>query len=261
MPKKVFDSATLRSSVVIGNPQQHKSAGWVPATKEQYPNPGKPTYERVKKEPNKSDVAFGDNTSREFNNFYAGEFNKTTSAMSKLYTKSKPAPGFDRLTANKTNYELGATETEYVSGNMRATQNPKYLPSPGGPTFPSLAERDFNPHTLAGYKFDLVTCKKEGYIERPQPGSLPNCDKDLYGNLVGYGNPKTYYDLTVARTRPKPKKPVSVAEKEKFMQAPLDSCMAIRPPVSSDKRHNPLGDTRARAKASMRMGRSSIQLG
>ena len=265
MPKKVFDVATLRSSVVIGNPSTYQEKQWSSATKQQFPNPGKPTYKRVKKEPNKSDVPFGDNRTRNFYDFYSEQFCKDTSSQSQLYEKRKPAPGFDRLSANKTNYELGETETVYKTQNMRSTQNPKNLPKPQGPTYPPLDKREFNPHNLAGYKYNLVTCKKEGYIQRPQPGSLPNCDKDLYGNLVGYGNPKTYYDLTVGRTRPKPRKPASVAEQEKNMEAPLDSLMALRPPLSRDKAYHPLGNTRNRSSnpnspiAKRMMGASSIQ--
>ena len=262
MPKKVFDVATLRSSVVIGNPSTYQEKQWSSATSSQYQNPGKPTYKRVKKDPNKSVVPFGDNKSRRFHDGYTQEFCKEKSSQSRLYEKRKPALGFDRLSANKTNYELGNTETTYNSQNMRATQNPKYLPKPEGPTYPPLDKREFNPHNLAGYKYNIVTCKKEGYVERPQPGALPNCDKDLYGNLVGYGNPKTYYDLTVGRTRPKPKKPASVAEQEKTMQAPLDSLMALRPPLQRDNTHHPLGNTRRRAgnpNMKSMMGGSSVQ--
>ena len=152
MPKKVFDVATLRSSVVIGNPSTYQEKQWSSATKQQFPNPGKPTYKRVKKEPNKSDVPFGDNRTRNFNDFYSEQYCKDTSSQSQLYEKSKPAPGFDRLSANKTNYELGETETVYKTQNMRSTQNPKNLPKPQGPTYPPLDKREFNPHKLAGYK-------------------------------------------------------------------------------------------------------------
>ena len=267
--KKVFaDAKTQKSSVVLGNPSENRPSQWTAATASQYPNPGKPTYKLVQKYGNHSDVNVGDNKYREFNSGQRAEFCKETSAQSTQYQRRKPAPGFDRLTASKTNYDLG-TDAErknpdlYTSGNMRATQNPKTLPVPGGPTFPSLAERDYNPHNLAGYKFELITGKAENYIPRPQPGSLPNCDKDLYGNLVGYGNPDTYYDLTVGRTRPKPKVPVTMEEAEKNVRAPLDSLMCLRPPLESDARHDPLGNSRKEGRQQAdamrrRMGASSI---
>ena len=79
------------------------------------------------------------------------------------------------------------------------------------------------------------------------------------------GNPKTYYDLTVGRTRPKPQKPASVAEQERNMEAPLDSLMALRPPLPRDNTYHPLGNTRNRSSnpnsplGKKMMGRSSIQ--
>ena len=44
------------------------------------------------------------------------------------YKRAMPAPGFDRATANRTNYELGKTRTDYHTANEMSTQNPKHLP-------------------------------------------------------------------------------------------------------------------------------------
>ena len=57
--------------------------------------------------PYKSQVNLHETKEQFYESVAAADFGKETSALSTTYTKRKPAEGFDRLTANKTNYELG----------------------------------------------------------------------------------------------------------------------------------------------------------
>jgi hypothetical protein len=243
MPKKCFTGATnqSRSTVQLGNEAQHgSSAGWGSQTKADFDprvaRSGDP-YRRVKKDPNASHVRFARDgaTPRNYDSVTREEFGPATSVHASTYTRAAPAPGFDRQTANQTNYELGETPTHYVTANELSTLNPRDQPSPGGPTFPTLASRDYNPNNCAGYKHNLVTGKNDPYASyRPLPDRFKSNDKDLYGTLVG--RPREgqtrHYDLTVGRTRENPKMPPKPLDEAR--EPPLDSVAALRPPLPGD---------------------------
>lgn len=241
MPKRTFAGAkTYQSSVRIGNSATHSENTWQSHTKSQFGPESRAKsepYRRVKRDPNASNVSLSSagTTSRHFQSVTAGEFTQNQSSLSKSYRRARPAPGFDRQTANKTNYELGRTETTYDTANRRSTRHPSSMPEPKGPDHPNIGIRDYNPHNCAGYKHNLVTGKNDPYApHRPLPARFKSNDKDIYGNLVGMGVTNRYYDLTVGRTRPKPKAPPTVKAREESMRPPLDSLMALRPPMDSD---------------------------
>lgn len=244
MPKKTYSGAAnqSRSSVQLGSVEQYGGSNtWMPQTREDFDprvvNSADP-YKRVKKNGNKSNVRFARDgaTPRDYTTATSGEFGPAKSVHASTYKRAMPAPGFDRQTANKTNYELGATRVSYHTANEMSTQNPKDLPSPGGPDFPKLAGRDYNPHNCAGYKHNLVTGKMDPYaVHRPLPDRFKSNDKDLYGNLVGApreGQGK-YYDLTVGRTRNKPTPGKNLLDKP--ADPPLDSLICLRPPLQGDR--------------------------
>ena len=245
MPKKTYSGAAnqSRSSVQLGSVAQYGGADtWMPQTRQDFDptvaRSGDP-YKRVVKNPNASNVRFARDgaTPRDYTTATSGEFGPATSVFSGSYKRAAPAPGFDRATANRTNYELGNTATSYHTANELSTQNPKDLPSPGGPEFPKLAARDYNPHNCAGYKHNPVTGKNDPYaIHRPLPDRFKSNDKDLYGNLVGAPREgqEHYYDLTVGRTRKKPTPGKNLLEKP--VEPPLDSLVCLRPPLKGDRR-------------------------
>ena len=247
MPKRTFAGArTYKSSVVIGNPEQHREAGWQSHTKARFAPEGvagAPEYRRVRKDPNKSNVPLGGVGGRHpgrdrptsYLSVNAENFSDTFSVRAGSYRRARPAPGFDRQTANRTNYELGTTATEYVTTIETSTQNPKELPSPGGPEFADIGVRDYNPHNCAGYKHNLVSGTDAPHAsQRPLPGRFKSNDKDIYGKLVGGLDEERYYDLTVGRTRKRPQAPPTSKERDRSLNPPLDSLMALRPPLESD---------------------------
>jgi hypothetical protein len=245
MPKKTYSGASnqSRSSVRLGS-EQLGSATWMPQTRDDFDpvvaRSGAPYVRRVV-HGNASEVKFGkggDGTPRDYTTATSGEFGPATSVHAASYSRAAPAPGFDRATANRTNYELGETRTDYHTANEMSTQDPKHLPSPGGPDFPKLAGRDYNPHNCAGYKHNPVTGKDDPYaVHRPLPDRFKSNDKDLYGNLVGVPREGQmhYYDLTVGRTRAKPVPGKNLLEKE-VAEPPLDSLVCLRPPLEGDRR-------------------------
>ena len=62
--------------------------------------------------PYKSQVNLKETTEKFYESVAASDFGTETSSLSSTYKKRKPAEGFDRLTANKTNYELGAESNQ-----------------------------------------------------------------------------------------------------------------------------------------------------
>ena len=116
MPKKVFDVATLRSSVVVGTrPHIRKNSGVLQQTRNtqilgsQRINVLKKILIRVSC--HLAITKVGD---------FMMDTHKNSVKRSRLSpdcTRSEYAPGFDRLSANKTNYELSNTETIYNSQN------------------------------------------------------------------------------------------------------------------------------------------------
>ena len=143
MPKKTYSGASnqSRSSVRLGS-EQLGSATWMPQTRDDFDpvvaRSGAPYVRRVV-HGNASEVKFGkggDGTPRDYTTATSGEFGPATSVHAASYSRAAPAPGFDRATANRTNYELGETRTDYHTANEMSTQDPKHLPSPGGPDFP-----------------------------------------------------------------------------------------------------------------------------
>ena len=241
MPKRTYNgpSNQSRSSVTLGNEQQYGgSSEWEPQTKTDFaPDTlkGAEPYQKVIKDGNFSEVQFAREgaTPRNYDSVSAEEFGPSTSVHNSEYTRAAPAPGFDRETANKTNYELGETATIYKTAVETSTQNPKDLPSPGGPEFPKLGLRDYNPHNCAGYKHNVVTGKPDPYAPaRPLPKRFESNDKDLYGDLVGIGSQTQYYDLTVCRTRSKPQAPP--APLDDVVESCLDSLVCLRPPLAGD---------------------------
>ena len=242
MPKKTFNGAAnqSRSSVTLGNEDQYGgSSTWQPQTKASF-NPetvarAEPYHNRgASIQGNASKVKFDVDGAPPVNyeSVNAEEFGPNTSVHNSSYVRAAPAPGFDRDTANQTNYELGDTPTIYKTAVEQSTQNPKNLPSPGGPTFPALAGRDYNPHNCAGYRHNVVTGKNDPYAkDRPLPKRFESNDKDLYGDVT-LATTDQYYDLTVQRLRRKPQAPPAVSEQ--VVESCLDSCVALRPACQGD---------------------------
>ena len=245
MPKKTYNGEAnqSRSSVQLGSEAQYGgAASWTSQARQAFDprvaRSGEP-YKRVIKNGNASNVQFSRDgaTPRSYTTATSGEFNAKTSVHAASYRRAAPAPGFDRQTANKTNYHLGKTPTDYHTANEMSTQNPKDLPSPGGPTFPPRHTRDYNPHNCAGYKHNPITGNDDLYAaHRPQPDRFKSNDKDLYGSLVGAPREGQahYYDLTVGRTRAKPIPGKNLLEKP--VDPPLDSLICLRPPLEGDRR-------------------------
>ena len=248
MPKKTYNgpSNQSRSSVTLGNEAQYGgSSTWKPETSQRF-NPttvaqAEPYHNRGRSiNGNASKIKFDVPGAPPVNyaSVNAEEFGPNTSVHNQNYVRAAPAEGFDRETANRTNYELGETPTVYQTAVEQSTQNPKNLPSPGGPTFPALGLRDYNPHNCAGYRHNVVTGKHDPHAkDRPLPKRFESNDKDLYGNLVGVPREGQmhYYDLTVGRTRAKPVPGKNLLEKE-VAEPPLDSLVCLRPPLEGDRR-------------------------
>jgi|TARA_B110000208_G_scaffold181825_1_gene232960 hypothetical protein len=238
--KKTFTGAAnqSRSSVQFGNEEQYGgSSTWQPHTKASFAPEtvqGAEPYVKRNVDGNASRVKFGrvGATPRNYDSVSAEEFAANTSVHNPTYVRAAPAPGFDRQTANKTNYELGETDTVYKTAVELSTQNPKDLPSPGGPEFPKLGLRDYNPHNCAGYKHNVVTGINDPYAKnRPLPRRFESNDKDLYGDVTLCSTDQ-YYDLTVQRMRSKPQAPPAALDE--VVESPLDSCVALRPPMQGD---------------------------
>ena len=245
MPKKTYNgpSNQSRSSVTLGNEDQYGgSSTWQPNSRASFAPEtvkGAEPYHKREVNGNASKVAFGrvGATPRNYASQNAEEFAENTSVHNPTYKRAAPAPGFDRQTANKTNYELGDTETIYETAVAQSTQNPKELPSPGGPEFPKLILRDYNPHNCAGYKHNVVTGINDPYAkDRPLPKRFESNDKDLYGDVTLCSTDQ-YYDSTVQRMRTKPKAPPAVLAQ--VVESPLDSCLALRPPLQNDTKLHP----------------------
>ena len=238
MPKKTFDVATLQSSIVIGNPSSRElsESNWRSATKQHFrPRENSSRVARVKKDPNVSQLNFGEGCS--FQSETSEVHCLARSVKSSEYSRRKPAPGFDRLTSNKTNYDLGRDDVRYSTANMRATADPKTLPVQSGPKYPSVAERDYNPHNCAGYKHNLLNSRKDPYAgARPLPGKFgQGFDKDIYGSLVGMSDSTKRYNIIQGRTKEGPKAPPKKADLDRNVRPPLDSLLSLRPPLASDK--------------------------
>jgi hypothetical protein len=242
MPKRTYNgpSNQSRSSVILGNVNQYGgSSTWKPETRHRF-NPttiakAEPYHNRgASINGNASKVNFKVDGAPpvKYESVNAEEFGSRTSVYNKNYVRAAPAEGFDRETANRTNYELGDSRTVYKTTIETSTQNPKNLPSPGGPTFPGLGTRDYNPHNCAGYKHNLVTGKPDPHAkDRPLPKRFESNDKDLYGDVT-LRSTDMYYDLTVQRLRNKPNAPPAALDE--VVESPLDSCVALRPPMQGD---------------------------
>ena len=242
MPKKTYNgpSNQSRSSVTLGNEAQYGgSSTWKPETSQRF-NPttvaqAEPYHNRGRSiNGNASKIKFDVPGAPPVNyaSVNAEEFGPNTSVHNQNYVRAAPAEGFDRETANRTNYELGETPTVYQTAVEQSTQNPKNLPSPGGPTFPELGLRDYNPHNCAGYRHNVVTGKHDPHAkDRPLPKRFESNDKDLYGDVTLCSN-DMYYDLTVQRLRTKPVKPPAALDE--VVESPLDSLVCLRPPLQGD---------------------------
>lgn len=74
------------------------------------------------------------------------------SATSKQYSRRRPYPGFDRKTANRTNYELGlGRPTKYVTENRAQQADPRTRVAARAPAY--------KPRRDMGQGFDIVTGK------------------------------------------------------------------------------------------------------
>lgn len=89
------------------------------------------------------------------------------------YQKAKPADGFDRLSANRTNYELGTAGTTYQSTASRSHGNPRETPAARQPVF-AKPRQDLG----HGSKFNIITgSTRDGVYARGEPGRVCSYDR------------------------------------------------------------------------------------
>lgn len=180
---------------------------------------------KVKPNRNASDSRdiFGDSVippKQHYTSVSAGQFAEHTSAKSSKFERAKPLPGFDRMTANRTNYELGGANvrTEYKTHNMEATMHPRDMRMRGvNPTYKARVD--------GGVPYDIVTGKARDLSSTYVPtGPRRSQDKDL-ARTGGRGA----YNILSGRVEPKPARPPPQAVDK--VKAPLGSLLSLRPPT------------------------------
>ena len=141
------------------------------------------------------------------------------SAKSSKYTRRTPYPGFDRKTANRTNYELGlGRPTTYVSANQDQLAHPRSRTVAKSPNY--RGRRDM------GQGFDIVT-GKDRPGKKPAPRVIPRHTQD---HSLSATTRTAAYNIISGRLERKhhAPKPSVAARAEK---PPLRTLLALRPPT------------------------------
>lgn len=144
----------------------------------------------------------------------------STSVLSAAYARSAPAPGFDRLTANrhtKLTDAAGGGSAGYSTSNADATKHPRTQPQP--PALHFKAREDW-----PGIGFNPVD-GRDGWnanAARPVPVAIACSDVDQYQGLLGFrATGDREYDLLKGRTRPKYQAPPPVEPPARRFPAPI----------------------------------------
>jgi hypothetical protein len=219
MPKMTFGGEVdqNRSAVVLGT----DAHSYVSETKEQY-NSGPPDMGGRKdiakaSDPRVSQIRFSTGPPALMESVNTTFMSEQSSALAPSFVKQGPAPGFDRLTANEPQFEIGAGPIEpYLTKTHDEHSDPKGKPTGPEPHFHSLDRRLFdattslrkNRHDL-GYEFNIVTGSPRRDEQLPVgPRLCTSQDKDQYGDLLGAGDGGgVEYNLTQGRCNRKAAKP------------------------------------------------------
>ena len=225
MPKMTFDTDQNRTNWTVGGDR----VNYVTECKSSFPTPdmgGNPAR-GGKSAARESQVVLACGPKPLMASVNTTFFCRDSSAVARSFVKQGPAEGFDRLTAAKPQWELGAGQMQpYVTKSMDEHSDPmikRRVEKKTQPRFHSLDRRVFdattslrkNRHDL-GYNFNIVTCSPRKEERLPVgPRLRTSQDRDAYGDDLGFGNGgQSSYNLTQGRLKPKaaPPRRVNVNE-------------------------------------------------
>mmetsp|Transcript_11357 Transcript_11357/g.39597 ORF Transcript_11357/g.39597 Transcript_11357/m.39597 type:complete len:257 (-) Transcript_11357:7-777(-) len=150
----------------------------------------------------------------------ARDFGPDRSVMSKQFEKARPLPGFDRKTANRTNYELGVgTKVEYTTANKEATTDPSRRPLGVQPRYKARRDRELD--------YDLITGKSRDPASTFVPSGFAKTSDVAVINRTR----STTYNIISGRNEPTVRPPPKRTSEAVTVKAPLGSLACLRPPT------------------------------
>ena len=216
MPKKTYGDGKDQNRSNWGL-SFNAQASYLTETKQRFQVPdleGSRKLQAEHSDPYESQVRLGDGRSKaHMESVNTTFFNPGSTALASTFVKQGPAPGFDRLTANKPQWELGMGTIEPYKTRTHAEHGDPAGKSIGKQAhFHSIERRMFdattsmrkNRHDL-GYDFDLITGTTRPESRLPVgPKFCQSTDIDASGDQLGIGDGgDTYYHLTQGRVRKK----------------------------------------------------------
>lgn len=154
----------------------------------------------------------------------ARTFAEDTSVKAKGFERVKPLPGFDRKTANRTNYELGlpGTKVEYKTQNQLATMHPKEMKAGVNPQYKPRRDGEFD--------FDIITGRPRDPALTYAPSGLKKTTDIAVPNRTRH----TTYDIISGRVKETVAPPPKRTSAAVTVKAPLGSLACLRPPTGQE---------------------------